>query len=189
LWNAVVALGTPAHVLLAAADSATFCLSKGLACPVGSVVVGSQEFIGRARRVRKVVGGGMRQVGVLAAPGLVALGDGPDGMIGRLAEDHANARLLAQGLADLDGITDLDPDRVTTNYIVFSVQPRPDQDPLEARASFMSEVAQRGVAFVEYTAGSVRALTHYGIERADIERALQATRAALVAAGLAPIRA
>jgi threonine aldolase len=189
LWNAVVALGTPAHVLLAAADSATFCLSKGLACPVGSVVVGSQEFIGRARRARKVVGGGMRQVGVLAAPGLVALGDGPDGMIGRLAEDHANARLLAQGLADLDGIRDLDPDRVTTNYIVFSVQPRPDQDPLEARASFMSEVAQRGVAFVEYTAGSVRALSHYGIERADIERALQATRAALVAAGLAPIRA
>lgn len=188
LWNAVVALGTPAHELLGAADSATFCLSKGLACPIGSVVVGSADFIGRARRARKVVGGGMRQVGVLAAPGLVALDDGPDGMVARLAEDHANARLLAQGLAHLDGITDLDPDRVTTNYIVFGVQPRRGQDPIEARAAFMSEVAQRGVAYIEYTAGSVRALTHYGIERTDIEHALVATREALVAAGLAPIR-
>ena len=86
------------------ADSVTFCLSKGLACPVGSVLVGSRAYIWRARRARKLLGGGMRQVGVLAAPGLLALSDGPDGMIARLAEDHANARRLAEGLADLSGI-------------------------------------------------------------------------------------
>ena len=81
LWNAAVALDVPAPELLAGADSATFCLSKGLSCPVGSVVVGDADFIARAHRARKMVGGGMRQVGVLAAPGLVALSDGPDGMI------------------------------------------------------------------------------------------------------------
>ena len=103
-FNAVVALGVPAAELAAPADSVTFCLSKGLACPIGSVVVGSAGFIRRARRARKLLGGGMRQVGVLAAAGLVALSDGPDGTIARLADDHANARRLAEGLADLDGI-------------------------------------------------------------------------------------
>ena len=103
-FNAAVALGVSPADLAAPADSVTFCLSKGLACPVGSVVVGSGAFIRRARRARKLVGGGMRQVGVLAAAGLVALSDGPDGMITRLAEDHANARRLAEGLAGLDGV-------------------------------------------------------------------------------------
>ena len=135
LWNAVVAQDTTAAALLEAADSATFCLSKGLSCPVGSVVVGSHEFINLARRARKLVGGGMRQVGVLAAPGLVALSDGPEGMIERLADDHVNARNLADGLAGLNGITDLDPGRVTTNYIVFGLRARPGQDGLEARAA------------------------------------------------------
>ena len=86
------------------ADSVTFCLSKALACPVGSVVVGPRDFIWRARRARKMVGGGMRQAGVLAAAGLVALSDGPDGMIERMAEDHANARRLAEALSEMDGI-------------------------------------------------------------------------------------
>ena len=86
------------------ADTVTFCLSKALACPVGSVVVGPRDFIWRARRARKMVGGGMRQAGVLAAAGLVALSDGPDGMIDRLAEDHANARRLAEALSGMDGI-------------------------------------------------------------------------------------
>ena len=103
-FNAVVALGTTARELAAPADSVTFCLSKGLACPVGSVVVGSRPFVDRARRARKLVGGGMRQAGVLAAPGLIALRDGPAGMIERLAEDHANARRLGDGLAELPGI-------------------------------------------------------------------------------------
>ena len=92
LWNAAVALGVSGADLAAPADSVTFCLSKGLGCPVGSVVVGGRDFIWRARRARKLLGGGMRQVGILAAAGLLALRDGPDGMIERLAEDHANAR-------------------------------------------------------------------------------------------------
>ena len=106
-FNATVALGVTPEQMAAPADSVTFCLSKGLAAPVGSVVVGSEAFIGRARRARKLIGGGMRQAGVLAAAGLVALGTGPNGdggMIERLAEDHANARRLAAGLADLDGV-------------------------------------------------------------------------------------
>jgi threonine aldolase len=189
LFNAVVALGTPAHDLLADADSATFCLSKGLACPVGSVVVGDRDFIARARRARKLVGGGMRQVGVLAAAGLVALQDGPAGTIERLAEDHRNARRLAEGLAELDGISDLDPARVVTNYVIFGVRPRPGQDRLAARAAFMTELRQRGVHCIEYSHGHVRALTHYGIEEADIERALQAAGESLRAAGLAAVHA
>ena len=189
LFNAVVALGTPAHELLADADSATFCLSKGLACPVGSVVVGSRDFIWRARRARKLVGGGMRQVGVLAAAGLVALRDGPAGMIERLAEDHVNARRLAEGLAGLPGITGLDPARVVTNYVLFSVRPRPGQAPLDARTAFLAEWRARGVDPIEYSHGQVRALTHYGIEASHVEQALVAASQALEAAGLAPIRA
>jgi threonine aldolase len=185
LWNAVVAQDTTAAALLEAADSATFCLSKGLSCPVGSVVVGSHEFINLARRARKLVGGGMRQVGVLAAPGLVALSDGPEGMIERLADDHVNARNLADGLAEMDGITELDPGRVTTNYIVFGLRTRPGQDVLEARAAFMAETESRGLAYIAYPGGRVRALTHYGIEGDDIARALQITAEALAAAGLA----
>src|SRR5512135_1458333 len=129
-FNAVVALGLTPRQLAGPADSVTFCLSKGLACPVGSVVVGTRDYIWRARRARKLIGGGMRQVGVLAAPGLIALRDGPAGMIERLAEDHANARRLAEGLAGMDGIVSpgglaqpepgrLDPARARTNFVVF----------------------------------------------------------------------
>ena len=184
LWNAVVALGTPAATLLADVDSATFCLSKGLACPVGAVVVGSADFIRRARRARKIVGGGMRQVGVLAAPGLVALRDGPDGMIERLADDHANARFLAEGLAELEGVVGLDPGRVRTNYIVFGLRPRRGEEPSATRSAVMTELRQRGVAFIEYPVARIRALTHYGVERADIERALVITRETLRATGV-----
>ncbi len=189
LWNSVVAQGTTAQALLADADSATFCLSKGLGCPVGSVVVGTPDFIDRAHRARKLVGGAMRQAGIIAAAGLVALGDGPDGMVDRLAQDHANARVLAEGLAAMDGITGLDPADITTNYIVFGLRPRPDQGPLDAREAFMAETDSRGLAYIGYPGGRVRALTHYGIERSDIERALEITREALAAAGLAAVAA
>jgi threonine aldolase len=108
-FNASVALGLTPRQLAEPADSVAFCLSKGLACPIGSMVVGSNEFIHRAWRGRKLVGGGMRQVGVLAAAGLVALGDGPEGTIERLAEDHRNARRLAEGLAAMDGMALLSP--------------------------------------------------------------------------------
>ena len=155
-WDAVVALGVRATDLAGPADSVTFCLSKGLGCPVGSVVVGDRAFIWRARRARKLVGGGMRQVGILAAAGLIALRDGPEGMIERLAEDHANARRLAQGLAALDGIASpggiaqpepgrLDPGRVRTNFVVFKVE--------RDRAAFLDALRARDVLMVEYPYG------------------------------------
>ena len=181
IFNAAVALDVPVHELLASADSATFCLSKGLACPVGSVVVGSRSLIWRARRARKLVGGGMRQVGVLAAAGLVALRDGSAGMIERLAEDHANARRLADGLADLLGVTTLDPARVRTNFVFFELA-RAD-----LRAPFLDALAAEGVLMIEYPhTNRVRAVTHYGVDAADIDRTIDAVRRALAVIGLAP---
>jgi threonine aldolase len=184
-WNAVVAqrsAGVTAHALAAPADSVTFCLSKGLGCPVGSVLVGSREFIARAHRARKLVGGGMRQVGVLAAPGLVALADGPTGMIDRLADDHANARRLGEALADMAGIRSpggtaqptegrLDPERIVTNFVVFKV----DRD----RAEFLAALRARNVLMVEYPHGQVRAVTHHDVSTDDIDTVIRATRDAL----------
>ena len=181
-FNAAVALRVSPKTLAEPADSVAFCLSKGLSCPVGSLVVGSREFIFRVHRGRKLVGGGMRQVGVLAAAGLVALSDGPDGMIDRLAEDHANARRLAEGLASLDGIESagdlaqptpgpLDPARVATNFVVFRVR--------GARSAFLDALKARGILMVEYSHGTIRAVTHYGITAADIERILTASADAL----------
>lgn len=183
-WNAVVALGVGPIDLAGPADSVTFCLSKALACPIGSVVVGTREFIGRARRARKLLGGGMRQVGVLAAPGLIALRDGPAGMIERLAEDHGNARRLAEALSEYPGILaagdvaqpgsgPLDPGRVRTNFVVFRV----DRD----REAFLEELESRGVLMVAYPHGQVRAVTHYGVDRTDIETTISAVRATLEA--------
>jgi threonine aldolase len=191
-FNAVVALRTTARELAAPADSVTFCLSKGLSTPIGSLVVGSREFIARARRARKLLGGGMRQVGVLAAAGLVALRDGEAGMIDRLAEDHANARRLAEGLAALDGIRSpgdiaqpdggagaLDPARVVTNFVLFRV----DRD----RSAFLATLEARGIAMVAFPHGQVRAVTHHGITAGDIERAIGAVAEAL--RGTVPIPA
>ena len=183
-FNATVALGISPRTLAAPADSVTFCLSKGLACPVGSLVVGSSEFIARARRGRKLVGGGMRQVGILAAAGLVALSDGPDGMTGRLAEDHANAHRLAEGLAALDGIESpgglaqpepgrLDPDRATTNFVIFRLGPGRDRD------AFLEKLKSGGVLMVPYAHGTIRAVTHYGVSAADIDRVIRACAQAL----------
>ncbi|MEX2547544.1 MAG: GntG family PLP-dependent aldolase [Chloroflexota bacterium] len=181
IWNASVALGTPVRKLLAPADSATFCLSKGLACPVGSVVVGSSDFIWKARRARKMIGGGMRQAGVLAAAGLVALRDGSEGMIDRLAEDHVNARRLADGLADLPGIVGLEPARVRTNFVFFELQRR------ELRSKFLDALRDEGVLMIDYPGGDrIRAVTHYGIDEADVDVAISGVRRALHSIGLAP---
>ena len=182
IFNAAVALGTPVANLAADADSMTFCLSKGLACPVGSVVVGSKEFVWRARRARKLIGGGMRQVGVLAAAGLVALRDGPAGMIDRLADDHVNARRLADGIAGMPGLIGLDPARVRTNFVFFELA-RP-----ELRMPFLDALARRGVLMIDYPGSErVRAVAHYGIEPADIDATIAATRGALADIGLAPL--
>ena len=172
-FNACVALGVAPAELAAPADTVTFCLSKGLSAPIGSVVVGPAPFIDRARRARKLVGGGMRQVGVLAAAGLVALQDGDAGMIDRLAEDHANARRLAVGLAELTGVRSpggmaqpedgpLDPGRFLTNFVLFRV----DRD----RAAFLAALEARGVLVVPYAHGQIRAVTHFGVTAADVDR-------------------
>jgi threonine aldolase len=184
-WNAVIAQhadGVTATDLAGPADSVTFCLSKGLGCPVGSVLVGSAQFIARARRARKMVGGGMRQAGILAAAGLVALQDGPAGMIDRLADDHANARRLAEGLAGLDGIGSaggiaqpspgrLDPARVATNFVLFRVD--------RERAPFLEALRARNVLMTEYAHGTVRAVTHHPITVDDVDMIIDAVRAAL----------
>ena len=178
LFNAAVALHVPAAELVRDADSVTFCLSKGLACPIGSVVVGSADFIGRARRARKVVGGGMRQVGVIAAPGLIALRDGPAGMIERLAEDHANARRLAEGLAELPGVegrepgTRFDPGTVRTNIVIFGMRPG-------TRAGLLDALEGAGIGMIPFYGETVRAVTHYGIDGPDIDRTLATARRAL----------
>jgi threonine aldolase len=182
LFHAAVALRTSARELLAAVESATFCLSKGLACPVGSLVVGDADFIARARRARKMVGGGMRQVGVLAAPGLVALRDGPAGMIERLADDHLNARLLADRLAEMDGITGLDPERVRTNFVLFRLAGGGGEAALMRRAAFLDRLAAEGVLMVPYAHGQVRAVTHHGIETRHLDRVAAVVRRALDAA-------
>jgi threonine aldolase len=193
LFNAAVALGIPGRDLVPRGASATFCLSKSLACPVGSLVVGDRAFIARARRARKMVGGGMRQAGIIAAAGLVALREGPGGMIERLADDHANARRLADALASMAGVTRLDPSRVRTNFVLFGLgaDAWPDdtagrQAVLQQRAAFLAGLERRGVRMIEYPKGMIRAIPHYGIEAADIERAISAARATLADIGLAP---
>jgi threonine aldolase len=136
----------------------------------------------------------MRQVGVLAAPGLIALRDGASGMIERLAEDHANARRLAEGLAELPGITGLDPSRVRTNFVLFRLagDEGPGKEAARARRrrreAFLAALQRDGVLLVEYPEGQIRAVTHYGIDRTDIDDVLAAVPGALQAAGLADTR-
>jgi len=171
LFNASVALGVDAASLVRSCDSVNICLSKGLCAPVGSLLVGSEEFIARARKVRKMVGGGMRQAGVLAAAGIVALEE----MVGRLAEDHANARLLAEGISSIPGLS-VDMGAVQTNIVVVEVVA-----PALSAEEFIRRMAQRGVKVSPFGGRFVRMVTHYGIERADVERALEVAREAVAA--------
>jgi threonine aldolase len=184
-FNASVALGVSPLELAKSADSVAFCLSKGLACPVGSLVVGDGAFIGRARRARKLLGGGMRQAGVIAAAGLVALADGPDGMIERLAEDHRNAKRLAAAIAALPGIISaggiaqpgdgpLDPERVRTNFVLFRVE--------RDRRGFLDALRAGSVLMDEYPHGQVRAVTHHGITESDVDATISAVGSALESA-------
>jgi threonine aldolase len=165
LFNAAVALRRPVSDFARPVDSLTFCLSKGLAAPVGSIVCGSREFIARARRVRKLLGGGMRQVGVLAAAGLVAL----DTMVERLAEDHANARRLAEGLARLPRVR-LDLDHVVTNIVIFHVD-RPG-----GAGELVTGCLARKVKIHQIGPASIRCVTHKDVDAEDIGRALEAFR-------------
>ena len=159
IFNAAVALGVPAAQLAVEVDSVTFCLSKGLAAPVGSLVCGSGDFVARARKARKMLGGGMRQVGVIAAAGIIAL----ETMIDRLAEDHEHARLLAHGLAQVSGVR-IDATSVQTNIVVLNV---------DDGAAFQRRLQELGVLTTAFGPSRVRMVTHYGIMRQDIEEALE----------------
>lgn len=170
VFNAATALGVPVQQIADYADSVMFCLSKGLAAPIGSMLVGSQDFIKLARRNRKAVGGGMRQVGVVAAAGLYAL----DHMVERLAEDHANAKHLAAGLRDL-GWT-IDRDEVETNIFFCEVPAGVD------RQAFSKTMAGQGILVSSPYSGRMRLVTHYGITEAEIERALAAFASATAGA-------
>jgi threonine aldolase len=164
LFNAAVALGCTVADLVASADSVAFCLSKGLAAPVGSMVCGSREFVAAARRARKVLGGGMRQAGILAAAGIVALGE----MVDRLAEDHANALRLARGLAQIQGIA-ADPSRVQTNIVFFEIADR-----RMTAADLEAALAGAGVQVLALDPFRLRAVTHYPLTTQDIDTALKA---------------
>jgi threonine aldolase len=171
VFNAAVALGIDVKLLTQPFTSVTFCLSKGLSAPVGSLACGSKAFIGEARRWRKLLGGGMRQAGVLAAAGVVALNE----MVDRLAEDHANARLLAEAIAETPGL-EIDLSAVQTDIVVFEMA-RPDLAPAE----FIRRVRKSGVLLGPFPGTTrIRAVTHYGISRADVQTAIAAIRQAMV---------
>ncbi len=165
IFNACVALGRAPREYGALVDSVQFCLSKGLAAPVGSLIVGSREFITGARRMRKMLGGGMRQVGVLAAAGLIAL----DKMVDRLAEDHRNARRLAEGLVGLRQIRG-DLSRVQTNIVIFHVD-RPG-----GAAELVEGGRARKVKVHAIGPTSIRCVTHKDVDTEDVDRAIAAIR-------------
>jgi len=169
LFNAAQASGIPANEYAALADSVMFCLSKGLGAPIGSMLVGSSDFIEKARRVRKVLGGGMRQVGVIAAPAIIALEE----MVDRLHIDNENAKKLALGIAGLPGVV-LDPDTVETNIVLVRlVSPAPAADEV------FQQLANRGVLSIPLGPDLIRFVTHNDVDATDVERLIDALREVL----------
>jgi len=162
LFNATTALGVDAKDLVAQADSVSICLSTGLAAPVGSVVSVNQDFISEARRNRKVVGGGMRQAGILASAGIVALTE----MVDRLADDHKNAGKLVQGLANMEGLS-IDPDLVSTNIVFVDVTKKGMTSQILAE-----KVHNRGIRVLPIGPNRLRAVTNYHVTSSDIDYAL-----------------
>jgi len=161
IFNAAIALGVPAHALARSCDSVGLCLSKGLSAPVGSLLCGSKDFVERARKFRKMLGGGMRQAGVIAAAGIVAL----ETMVERLAEDHNNARRLAQGLTNIEGIT-LAQDDIPTNIVMFDLSPE------LSVAEFFKSLERAGVKVGLRDGHPFRAVTHRMVSSSDIDEAL-----------------
>ena len=166
IFNAATALGCEAKDLAMGFDSVMFCLSKGLCAPVGSLLCGDRDFIERARGTRRLLGGGMRQAGVLAAPGIVAL----DEMTSRLGEDHQNARVIAENLALIDGI-EIDATKVRTNVVIFEIT-RPNM----TTNKFLSALKERGVLGNVVDESRVRMLTHHDVSRKDCLTACEAMR-------------
>jgi len=166
IFNAAVALDVDVKEYMRHLDSLSFCLSKGLACPVGSVVLGNREFIEEVRRARKMVGGGMRQAGIIAAPGIIAL----QKMVGRLKEDHRNARRLAEGLNQIPGVK-VDLDSVQTNIVLADITGTGwDVD------YFVNRAGKIGIQVFEFGATKARFVTHYGIDEQDIDEVLSRLR-------------
>jgi threonine aldolase len=164
IFNAAVAQAVDVKELTRSVDSMIFCLSKGLSAPVGSLVCGPQSFINEARRYRKVLGGGMRQTGVIAAAGIVALEE----MVDRLAEDHANARCLAEGIARIPGLA-IEVERIKTNIVYFDLI-----DDRLAGDEFVAQLEKKRVRLLPTGPSRFRMVTHYGIEAVHIEAALAA---------------
>jgi len=176
IFNAATALGVPVSTLAQQVDSMMFCLSKGLSAPVGSIVVGSREVIHKAHRMRKLLGGGMRQAGIIAAAGIVAL----EQMVERLAEDHEHCRQLSYGLADYPQI-EIDVERVVTNIVNFAVLNTQQQRLThEETMQFLTKAQEHGVLMGTIGEGTIRAVTHYGLDAQDIQTALTGIRRALI---------
>jgi threonine aldolase len=171
IFNAAAALGVDAKTLTQGADTVQFCFSKGLAAPVGSIVCGDAETIAKARRVRKLLGGAMRQAGVIAAAALVALEEMRD----RLVEDHRNAKALAEGLAQIEGVK-IDAAKVVTNIVSFEIE----STSMDVGA-FQKACAEQGLRFSRYLGNSprLRAVTHNDVTKADVDAALEIARAVL----------
>jgi threonine aldolase len=169
IFNAAVALRVKPARIVSEADSITFCLSKGLACPFGSLICGTEEFIAEARRNRQMVGGGMRQAGIMAAAGVVAL----ETMVDRLAEDHENAKLLASGLAELG--FEIDQKTVQSNMVYARVP----SSFKKSGKDFVEKLRKRAVWVNPPRKEPIRFVTHYGLEKSDIKRALAAIKESL----------
>lgn len=178
VFNASVALGEPVAQMTRKVDSIMFCLSKGLGAPVGSMLLGSREFIAQARIGRKLLGGGMRQAGVLAAAGLIALEESPK----RLHEDHENAQHLAKGLAGLPGIR-IDPKKVVTNIVIFDVQGTGG-----TAAEISEEIGRQGALCSATDKYAVRMVTHCDVSRAGIDAAIRVVAAVVDAKARASAR-
>ncbi len=166
IFNAAIALNIEPALLTKNADSVMFCLSKGLSAPVGSILAGSKEFIQRARKNRKMLGGGMRQAGILAAAGIIAI----ENMVERLAEDHKNARILGEGLADISGIK-VDLETVQTNMVYFDLQGS-GMDTFQ----FLPKLAEYNILGSPRPPTKVRLVTHYGIGEDDIYVTIKAIK-------------
>ncbi len=166
LWNACVATGTKPHEYAQWADSVSVCLSKGLGAPIGSLIAGSKTFIDRVHRFRKMFGGGMRQVGIIAAAGIYAL----DHHMERLKEDHQNAKRLALGLAEMKGIS-VHPDRVESNIVIFNVR-QTGKIPSEVVEAMKKE----GVLVHAFGKEEIRLVTHLDVNSDDVEEALKKFR-------------
>jgi len=166
IFNAAVALNIKPALLAKDVDSVMFCLSKGLSAPVGSILAGSKEFIQRARKNRKMLGGGMRQAGILAAAGIIAL----ENMVERLEEDHKNARILGEGLADIGGIK-VDLETVQTNMVCFDLN-KSGMDTYQ----FLPKLAEYNILGSPRPPTKVRLVTHYGISKDDIQATIKAIK-------------